>query len=205
MEMARKRALRPVSIDGIEFDAFISSDDTLEQDIPDYPTEAGFSVSDTIILKPRTLNLTVMVGNVPVTWKSRHGISRNRTFDVQNELEDMYYSRRLVTVRLSDATYYNMGVISMSIHNENSSIREIALSLKEVQVTERKTAGIPSYSLKSGETAANAGKAATSSTSSGAVASASNSGGAGSSGSAGTDSKKAGSILYGAASSLGFI
>lgn len=203
MEMARKRALRPVSIDGIEFDAFISSDDTLEQDIPDYPTEEGFSVSDTIILKPRSLNITVMVGNVPVTWKSRHGVSRNRTFDVQNELEDMYYSRRLVTVKLSDATYYNMGVISMSIHNENSSIREIALSLKEVQVTERKTAGIPSYSLKSGETAANAGKAATSSTSS-ATASASNSGGSGSSGSA-SESKKAGSILYGAASSLGFV
>lgn len=203
MEMARKRALRPVSIDGIEFDAFISSDDTLEQDIPDYPTEEGFSVSDTIILKPRSLNITVMVGNVPVTWKSRHGVSRNRTFDVQNELEDMYYSRRLVTVKLSDATYYNMGVISMSIHNENSSLREIALSLKEVQVTERKTAGIPSYSLKSGETAANAGKAATSSTSS-ATASASNSGGSGSSGSA-SESKKAGSILYGAASSLGFV
>lgn len=203
MEMSRKRALRPVSIDGIEFDAFISSDDTLEQDIPDYPTEEGFSVSDTIILKPRSLNITVMVGNVPVTWKSRHGVSRNRTFDVQNELEDMYYSRRLVTVKLSDATYYNMGVISMSIHNENSSIREIALSLKEVQVTERKTAGIPSYSLKSGETAANAGKAATSSTSA-ATASASNSGGSGSSGSA-SESKKAGSILYGAASSLGFV
>lgn len=204
MEMARKRALRPVSIDGIEFDAFISSDDTLEQDIPDYPTEEGFSVSDTIILKPRSLNITVMVGNVPVTWKSRHGVSRNRTFDVQNELEDMYYSRRLVTVKLSDATYYNMGVISMSIHNENSSIREIALSLKEVQVTERKTAGIPSYSLKSGETAANAGKAATSSTSSAAAASASSSGGSGSSGSS-SESKKAGSILYGAASSLGFV
>ena len=204
MEMARKRALRPVSIDGIEFDAFISSDDTLEQDIPDYPTEEGFSVSDTIILKPRSLNITVMVGNVPVTWKSRHGVSRNRTFDVQNELEDMYYSRRLVTVKLSDATYYNMGVISMSIHNENSSIREIALSLKEVQVTERKTAGIPSYSLKSGETAANAGKAATSSTSSAAAASASSSGGSDSS-SSGSESKKAGSILYGAASSLGFV
>lgn len=204
MEMARKRALRPVSIDGIEFDAFISSDDILEQDIPDYPTEEGFSVSDTIILKPRSLNITVMVGNIPVTWKSRHGVSRNRTFDVQNELEDMYYSRRLVTVKLSDATYYNMGVISMAIHNENSSIREIALSLKEVQVTERKTAGIPNYSLKSGETAANAGKAATSSTSSAAAASASSSGGSGSSGSA-SESKKAGSILYGAASSLGFV
>lgn len=202
--MARKRTSRPVSIDGIEFDAFISSDDTLEQDIPDYPTEAGFSVSDTIILKPRTLNLTVMVGNIPVTWKNRHGISRNRTFDVQNELEDMYYSRRLVTVKLSDATYYNMGVVSMSIHNENSSIREIALSLKEVQITERKTAGIPSYSLKSGETAANAGKAATSSSSNTSASGAGGSSGA-SKGTAGTEAKKAGSILYGAASNMGLI
>ena len=45
------RAKHPVSVDDIEFDALIDSEEGYEADVPEYPTEKGFSVSDTIVLK----------------------------------------------------------------------------------------------------------------------------------------------------------
>ena len=49
------KATQPVSIDGIEFDALIESTEGFEAEVPEYSIETGFSVSDTIILKPETL------------------------------------------------------------------------------------------------------------------------------------------------------
>ena len=45
------RAKQPVCVDDIEFDALIDSEEGYEADVPEYPTEKGFSVSDTIVLK----------------------------------------------------------------------------------------------------------------------------------------------------------
>ena len=45
------RAKQPVSVDDIEFDALIDSEEGYEADVPEYPTDKGFSVSDTIVLK----------------------------------------------------------------------------------------------------------------------------------------------------------
>ena len=44
------RAKQPVSVDDIEFDALIDSEEGYEADVPEYPTEKGFSVSDTIVV-----------------------------------------------------------------------------------------------------------------------------------------------------------
>ena len=67
------RAKQPVSVDDIEFDALIDSEEGYEADVPEYPTEKGFSVSDTIVLKADTLNMTLYVTDTPVTWRKRTG------------------------------------------------------------------------------------------------------------------------------------
>ena len=67
------RAKQPVSVDDIEFDALIDSEEGYEADVPEYPTEKGFSVSDTIVLKADTLNMTLYVTDTPVTWRERTG------------------------------------------------------------------------------------------------------------------------------------
>ncbi|MEG1716199.1 MAG: hypothetical protein RR275_05265 [Lachnospiraceae bacterium] len=204
------KGLKPVTIAGIELDALISDDKSYQQDIPDYPTEEGYSVSDTIILKPITVSIVAYVANTPVTWSSRHGISSGRVNSVCKQLEQLYFSRKLVKVVTTDAIYTNMGITSMQItkSKELGNSRQISLSLKKVYVTKRKTVTIPSYILKSGETVANAGKATTS-TSSNSAGNSSGSGSVGSGGSSSSSGKsnssKAHSILYGAASSLGFI
>ena len=93
-----------------------------------------------------------------------------------------------------------MGITSMTISKINNSYYEVSLSMKEVNVTQRKTTDIPSYSLKSGKSESNAGKASTSASSGGSGGSSSSK-----SSSSSTKSEKKGSILYGAASGLGFL
>ena len=45
------RAKMPASINGIEFDVLIGQSESYQADAPEYPTEEGYSVSDSIILK----------------------------------------------------------------------------------------------------------------------------------------------------------
>ena len=216
--MARSN-LKPVSVAGIEFDALIEEQKTLSATIPVYPVEDGFPVSDTIILEPVSVSMTLYVSNTPVTWLYRHGTSNSRVNNICNRMEELWLSRQLVKIVTTDTVYTNMGLTSISIKHskEIGYAREISLTAQKIRVTSRKTASIPSYILKAGETMANAGTASTSTTSSSAgTASGSTGGSSGSSGSSGgsggssgssggSSAKKNRSILYGVASGLGFI
>ena len=152
----------PVSIDGVEFDALIESTETLEADSPQFPTENGFSISDSIILKPRTLSMTLFVGG-SVTWMHRFGSNPNRVHDVLKRLEELYFAKTPVTVTTTDKTYRNMAICSLEIPKtkELGRTREIPIKFQEIRVTEAQTTSIPSEYGKSGETGANAGTAST--------------------------------------------
>lgn len=197
MKMAR--AKQPVSIDGIEFDALLDQSMDYEADVPEYPTEKGFSVSDNISLKPETLSMTLYVSDTPVTWKSRFGSGKGRVEKVVKQLQDLYFAKKVVTVVTSDAVFDSMAITSISISKsaDVGYAREMPISLKKIIVTESSTTSIPDSYGKSGTTGASAGTANTT---------AGNSGSSGSSGKNGnSDSGKNGSILYNAANSLGII
>lgn len=209
-----KRMLQPTSIAGIEFDALISDDVGYTADIPEYPVENGYNVSDTIILKPITLSMTVFVSDTPATWRNRkgHHPKANRAITICKKMEDLYFKRKLVKVVTTDKIYTNMGITSMSISHssEIGYARQIQLSLKKVYVTKRKTVYIPKHILQSGKTKKNAGKATTSASSSKSTSSSGKSGKSGSSGgSRGSGSKsssgKKGSILYNIGKKTGFL
>ena len=210
--MARKK-LQPVSIWGVEFDALIDESKTLSATIPAYPVEDGFPVSDTIILDPVSIKMTLYISNTPVTWLYRHGTSTDRVNKICDLLEQKWLSKQLAQIVTTDAIYKDMGITSIAIKKskEIGYAREVSLSAQKVLITKRKTVSIPSYILKSGETKANAGTASTSQTSgksSTGSGSSGSSGGGGSSnsgGKSGSSAKKSQSILYGAASGLGFI
>lgn len=193
------RAKQPVSIDGIEFDALLDQSMDYEADVPEYPTEKGFSVSDNISLKPETLSMTLYVSDTPVTWKSRFGSGKGRVEKVVKQLQDLYFAKKVVTVVTSDAVFDSMAITSISISKsaDVGYAREMPISLKKIIVTESSTTSIPDSYGKSGTTGASAGTANTT---------AGNSGSSGSSGKNGnSDSGKNGSILYNAANSLGII
>lgn len=207
--MARK-VLTPVSVAGIEFDALLEESKTFSASIPAYPVEDGFPVSDTIILEPLSLQMTLYVSNTPVTWLYRHGTSNDRVRLICTMLENLWLEKKLVKIVTMDAIYTDMGLTSISLKKsrEIGYAREISLSAQKVRVTERKTAEIPAYILKSGETQANAGTASTSVSSGKAAgdgaAGSSSKGNAGSK-SGSSQAKKGQSILYGVASGMGFI
>lgn len=214
--MAGKR-LQPVTVAGIEFDALIDEQKTMSATIPAYPVEDGFPISDTIILEPLSLQMTLYVSNTPVTWLYRHGSSMDRVNKICDRIEDMWLNKELVKVVTTDAIYTNMGIKSIVLKKskEIGYAREISLSLQKVEVTTVRTVLIPAYVLKSGETMANAGTASVSTASSksgssgaaGSYWSGSSSSGSGSSssGAGGGQAKKGHSILYGVADGLGFM
>jgi hypothetical protein len=189
------KAKKPVSINGVEFDALLDEDRTLEADAPDYPVEDGFSVSDTIILKPQLLSMTLYVTDTPVTWSKSHG-GQGWTEGVIQQLEGLYFEKKPVEIVTSDKTYKNMAIQSISISKSTDVgyARQIMIDFREIRVTSSKTTTIPDSYGKSGATGANAGTAST------------NKGNApASSGSSGSACKSKGSIGYNSAKSAGLI
>lgn len=205
-----RRGLKPAAIAGIEFDALIDETKTLSATIPVYPVEDGFPVSDTIILDPVSVQMTLYVTNTPVTWLYRHGSSNDRVRKICDRIESLWLNKELVKIVTTDAIYKDMGITSLSIKKsrEIGYAREIALSAQKVRMTERRTVEIPSYILKSGETKTNAGTASTSASSSRVETDSAGSGrnsGSVSGGSSTSSAKKSQSILYGVASGLKLI
>jgi hypothetical protein len=195
-------AKQPVSIEGIEFDALIDLSETWEAESPSYPVEDGFEVSDTIILKPLTLSMTLYLTNTAVTW-SRHN-SQSRVQDVLKQLESLYFKKTPVTVITSDKTYRNMVMTSLEISKslDTGPSREIPITFQEIRVTESKTTTIPDSYGKSGATGTNAGAASTTESSTPAATRTSSSQASSSSASVGGSK---GSVLYGLASGAGLL
>nr|DAD95590.1 MAG TPA: neurotoxin [Myoviridae sp. ctg8M33] len=204
------KATQPVSINGLEFDALIDESRTLEATVPEYSVESGFSVSDSVILNPEKLSMTLFVTNTPVTWYRRHGASPTRVDNVVKQLEELYFAKEPVTIVTSDATYTSMAIESITISKslEIGYARQIPISFKKIRVTTAKTTTIPDSYGKSGATAASAGTASTSTGSSGGGSGSGSGSGGGSSGaggSSGSNGNSKSSILYNAANSIGLI
>ena len=139
------KATQPVSINGLEFDALIDENRTLEATVPEYSVESGFPVSDSVILSPEKLSMTLFVTNTPVTWYRRHGSSPTRVDSVVKQLEELYFAKEPVTIVTSDATYTSMAIESITISKslETGYARQIPISFKKIRVTTAKTTTIP--------------------------------------------------------------
>lgn len=154
--------LQPVNIGGIECDALIHHELAMEAEIPDYPVEEGYSVQDTMILKPRTLSLTVVVTNTPITFRSH--ASPGRVQEVAARFQELYQSRQLITVTSVKGSFQNMGITNLSLPYDVSTKTslEIPITLKEVLTTTAQTVTIPSEYGRGGDTGTTAGTANTS-------------------------------------------
>ena len=190
---------RPVSINGIEFDALITEDRTLEASVPEYSVEDGYSVSDSIIIGTEKLSMTLFVTNTPVTWYRRHGSSNTRVKNVCARLEQMFFEATPVTIITNEKVYRNMAIesIGFSKNLETGYSREIPISFKKIRVTTAKTTTIPASYGKSGSSGSSAGNASTSTGSSG--------NGSSGNGSNNSSNSSKGSILYNVASSAGLL
>ncbi len=195
------RVTRPVSIGGVEFDVLVSSNETLAAEVPDYPVEDGFSVTDTIITKPKELNMTLYLSDNPVTWYNRLGSGPGRVQMVEGQLRSLFAERKLLTVLTSTDRYQNMCITSVGIEKtkENGSGRGISVSMKQVNITGRQTAGVPDTYGLGGASMGNAGTAGTGA----ASGTASQAAGSGKDSGGNSQSQKKASLLYNVASNIG--
>lgn len=147
------RAKQPVSIDGIEFDALIKSEITYEADVPQYPVESGFTISDTVIVKQTQIDMNLYLTDTPVTWRRRLG-GQGRSAQTLKQLENLFVERRLIVVSTSEATYKNMAIQTYSVSKsaEEGYSYEIPITLVQVNVTQSSTTTIPDSYGKSGAT-----------------------------------------------------
>lgn len=178
------RTKQPVSINGIEFDALIEESQDYTATVPEYPTEQGFVVSDTIVLNPETLTMTLFLTDTPVTWRRRHGTSQGRADTVVSNLKSLYMSKALVTVTTASGVFTSMAITNLTI-SKSADIgyaKEVPITLQKVITTSASTVTMPSSYGKSGASGASAGTANTSS-----------------------GSAKSGSILYHITSSAGLL
>ncbi len=114
-----------------------------------------------MILKPKTLTLTVIVSNTPITFRS--GASPTRVQQVAARFQELYTRRELITVTSSKGVFKNMGITSLSLPYDVSTKTslEIPITLKEVLTTSSKTVTIPSEYGRGGDTGTTAGTAST--------------------------------------------
>ena len=156
-------ATRPVSIDGLEFDALMESTETHESEVPSYPTEEGFEISDSIIFKAMSLSMTLFLSNTPVTWRGTHPPSPTRVQDCIKRLKEIYFSGRPVTVETTRGTLRNMAITSIELTNTKGTgaDRMVPIELKQIRVTESRASTIPDSYGRGGTTGAYAGTANT--------------------------------------------
>ena len=173
---------RPTSIGDIEFDALMSETLSYSSDVPQYPVESGHSVADDIITGPLTISATLLVSDMPVTWKNRFSGQKNRVTTVRNKLIILYKDKTPVVYRSSSGTYRDMAIESLELPKTNEAkSMEISITLKQIRVTKAKTVDIASSYSRSGGTGQYTGSASTSNAS----------------GDAETAAQEQGSILYG--------
>ena len=166
--MAIHTLKQPVTVAGVEFDALIEEERTLTATAPAYPVEEGFPVADTVIPDPITVHMILYVTNTPVTWHSKHPVSKSRVKDVCNNIQKKFLERKKIKIVTSDTTYTNMILTECSIlkSQETGYSRQITITAQKITTTKKKTATVPKLKTKSGSSKTSAGKAKTSSSSS---------------------------------------
>ena len=157
------RPMEPVSIDGITFDALIDLDEKWDADVPSFPVETGFEVSDTIILRPVMLSMTLFLTNTPVTFRRLHGSGPYRVQEVIERLRQLYFRKTPVTVSTDEQDYENMAIISIGLPRTLAAgtSREIPVTLRQIRTTEAAVTAVPASLGRGGASGVNAGTANT--------------------------------------------
>lgn len=153
----------PSSLGGVKFDAIISRDRTYSAEVPTYPVESGFPVSDSVLRSPLELSVTAFISDTPVTWKRQLGNTRSRVSKVVKQLENLYFAGEPVTFITGNKVYTNMAITSITVPEtaEMKTAVEVQISLKQVEVTKAKTTTIPASYGMSGTTGESGGSAST--------------------------------------------
>lgn len=161
--MSVAKVYTPSSLGGVKFDAIINRDRTYEAEVPTYPVEDGYKVSDAILRGPLTMNVTAFISDTPVTWRRQLGSTRNRVSRVVKQLENLYFAGEPVTFISGNKVYRNMAITSLTIPETEEMVNavEVSIALQQVEITRAKTTTIPASYGMSGTTGDSGGSSST--------------------------------------------
>ena len=153
------KAIQPITINGIEFDALIEEENTYNADIPEYAVDAGYKVSDNISVSAEVLKIKIVASDTPVTWRTRHGI--NTATSREQRLRELFFSKAVCTISTSRRTYVHMAMESISFPRslDSGTSPEISISFKGIRTTSVAITTYPGTYGKAGATMASAGAA----------------------------------------------
>lgn len=155
--------LKPVKIDGLEFDALITLDESYTSDVPTYPVEDGTEVSDTIINKQIEIPMSLIISNTPVTWSNRkgHEPGNDRAEKYTRKVIDLWKSRKIIKkVVTKDKVFKNCVINTLKI-SKGKGERQIDITLKVLAITKNKTVHIPDAYVLAGISMEDVGSAST--------------------------------------------
>lgn len=158
-----KKLKSPVTVGNVKFDVLMNESIDRSAEVPQYPVEDGYKVSDAVLISPLTISITALISNMPVTWKNKFKGQPHRTKTEVNKLIKLYEKRTLVSYYNRQKRYKNMAITSLSIPKteEMTECVEISLTLQEVKVTKPKIVDIDASYMRSGTSGTYAGTAAT--------------------------------------------
>ena len=154
-------ASQPAKLGNIEFDAIIERSETMASDVPEYATEAGYSVSDNVCLKPVELDVTASFSNAPVTWSGRHAASASRVESMIEEVRQLWRGRQPVTFSAAESSWDNMVVVSCTAPRkpEFGGSVKMQFKLKQITITSPEVTVISASYARGGESQQNTGAA----------------------------------------------
>ena len=159
------KATEPVTIacngKSVTFDAQMNNAEDYVSTVPAFPTEKGFKISDTVIVEPPTLEMTLYLSNRPLTWKDRNGIGNVEANTAL--LENLYFERDACVVSTSDKVYKNMAITALKIQKTELSggDKTVSVIFKQIAITQQQTVSIDNSYGKAGVTMATTGMAKT--------------------------------------------
>ncbi len=161
-----KKLKTPVTVGNVKFDVLMNESIERSAEVPQYPVEDGYKVSDAILISPLTISITALISNMPVTWKNKFKGQSHRTKTEVNKLIKLYEKKTPVSYYNRQKRYKNMAITSLSIPKTEEMIEcvEISLTLQEIKVTKPKVVDIDASYMRSGTTGTYAGTAATTTT-----------------------------------------
>lgn len=128
-----------MQLGNVSFDATMERSQNYSSDVPTYPVEKGFKISDAVLKNPLEINLKAVISEMPLTFGYSYGAyGRFRSVDqVVNELLNMYYAAEPVSLYTNFGDYHSLVIQSITIPETTEMVNavEVSITLKQVRIT----------------------------------------------------------------------
>lgn len=130
-------SMQPMTLGGVVFDATIERTRSMTADVPAYPVEKGFKVSDAVLKNPMEIQLKAVISAMPLTHRRTTGIGVGNVQSRIAAIMQLFYNGNPISLITDSGIYTNLVISALTVP-ETTEMRnavEISITLKQVQIT----------------------------------------------------------------------